>query len=460
MPAIRLDADGNFTYQHAKWVIIYNKDYSKLRERDGCASFGDLPAVETDCLNVKQGIKELGARDEDIIEIANGQRTDIMKMFQQINRECITKYSVDQSNTLVFIYYAGHGIMNNYTEMVLNNNDAGNLKFRVPIEKQMRIIATNPGTFVLGVLDCCRENFVLSTRGTGAAVEEEEEIESYCNLFITHGCAPSTTVDAMSTISKKYFEKLRSFAKADGTVIIPGRMGTWTPGNNGEHFMKYSNDLKLQFNGFSGSVSLNNNANSAAADAQAAMEAQRLAHEQEMQRMRQQLEMQEMQQKLAAQQAAAAKKANPDQEFIDKWKTPQTIPPHNPGLNPYWGAIEGGWIAVWFMCPHHIKQAWRAHEDRYETDLKFQAEHNQKFWNCFARFKDGAGAIHKNHQWIGFCKALGAAELDNGTLTDHQNYERWDGMNCWDVTHAGVTFNDYIQWQQHFGRSTKDRRPL
>jgi len=127
-----------------------------------------LPAVDDDAANIRRGIKALGARDEDIIEIVDAQRGPLMKELQQINRKCITQFETDGTNTLVFIYYAGHGIMNNYTEMVCNTADAGNVKWRVPIEKQMRILATNPGTFVLGVLDCCRENFQLEgTRGGG-----------------------------------------------------------------------------------------------------------------------------------------------------------------------------------------------------------------------------------------------------------------------------------------------------
>ena len=70
--------------------------------------------------------------------------------------------------------------MNNYTEAVLNSNKPGNVKLRAPLEKQMRTLATNPGTFVLGILDCCRENFSLTNRGAGGDggdVDEEDEDE-------------------------------------------------------------------------------------------------------------------------------------------------------------------------------------------------------------------------------------------------------------------------------------------
>ena len=87
---IRTDADGYFTYQHAKWVIIFNSDYGELRKKEGFSAFADLPDVEQDAINIKRGIKELGARDEDIIEFRNVERMPLMKELQQINRACIT----------------------------------------------------------------------------------------------------------------------------------------------------------------------------------------------------------------------------------------------------------------------------------------------------------------------------------------------------------------------------------
>ena len=58
-------------YQHAKWIIIRNKTYDVLRTKEGCHGFADLPAVDDDALNVKRGIIELGALEEDIIELVD-----------------------------------------------------------------------------------------------------------------------------------------------------------------------------------------------------------------------------------------------------------------------------------------------------------------------------------------------------------------------------------------------------
>ena len=68
---IKTDSDGNFVCDHFKWVIIRNKNYGELRKKEGCEAFSDLPAVDQDAINIRRGIKSLGARDEDIIEIVD-----------------------------------------------------------------------------------------------------------------------------------------------------------------------------------------------------------------------------------------------------------------------------------------------------------------------------------------------------------------------------------------------------
>jgi len=195
-------------------------------------------------INVKAGIMNLGAQAQDIIEIHDADFPKLSQLFRLLNTEVTARWENERALTLIFVYYAGHGVMENYTYAMLNDCK----KIRYPIEKQMRNLGINPGVFVLGVLDCCRENFQQLSRGTGQAEPvEEEDLSHYRNMFITHGCAPNSGVDARSTISVEYFKKLSQFAKPDGSVIIPGRMTTWMPGNGGEHVPIHQNELKLTF---------------------------------------------------------------------------------------------------------------------------------------------------------------------------------------------------------------------
>ena len=56
-------------------------------------------------------------------------------------------------NTLLFVYYAGHGMMDNYTYSVLN----GGRRYKYPLEKMLRTAAKMNGSYIIAAFDCCRE---------------------------------------------------------------------------------------------------------------------------------------------------------------------------------------------------------------------------------------------------------------------------------------------------------------
>ena len=53
--------------------------------------------------------------------------------------------------------------MQNLTFALLNDADARRPRF--PLETFLRNLGMNPGAFVIGVFDCCREKFVEASRG-------------------------------------------------------------------------------------------------------------------------------------------------------------------------------------------------------------------------------------------------------------------------------------------------------
>ena len=57
----------------------------------------------------------------------------------------------------MYIYYAGHGMMKNYTYAVLN---AAEGKKVYPLEALIRNLAKIKQSYVVGVFDCCREEFL------------------------------------------------------------------------------------------------------------------------------------------------------------------------------------------------------------------------------------------------------------------------------------------------------------
>lgn len=83
-------------------------------------------------------------------------------------------------NTLFFIYFSGHGAMDNMTKAILN----GPKQF--PLEAQVRALSITEGCYVIAVFDCCREQLNSGTKGSGQPVYEEGKQ----NLIMTFGCKP------------------------------------------------------------------------------------------------------------------------------------------------------------------------------------------------------------------------------------------------------------------------------
>lgn len=131
-------------------------------------------------------------------------------------------------NTLVYVYYAGHGVMDNTTYCVLNGAKM------YPLEKMLRSFAKADGSYILAVFDCCREKLLQAvSRGLGAGQEFDEDsptlgapIDCQENLIMTFGCRPSDGVPAKSTIATNYFKYMRRSANklptGDRVIVLPG----------------------------------------------------------------------------------------------------------------------------------------------------------------------------------------------------------------------------------------------
>ena len=58
--------ESNIRPSHFRWIIIKNKSYDHMRTYERYGSFKDLPQVDADAENVKNGIIEMGGKEEDI----------------------------------------------------------------------------------------------------------------------------------------------------------------------------------------------------------------------------------------------------------------------------------------------------------------------------------------------------------------------------------------------------------
>ena len=109
-------------------------------------------------------------------------------------KDC-NKNHKEQKKTLVFIYFAGHGIMLNGSAVLLNGRSV-----YFSLEQMARALANSPGTYVMVQFDCCREEvspdkwqkeeIKLETGGVarGEGGLTLEELKTTSNLIITYGC--------------------------------------------------------------------------------------------------------------------------------------------------------------------------------------------------------------------------------------------------------------------------------
>ena len=93
----------------------------------------------------------------------------------------------------------------NMTQLVLNDTSKNKTFYKM--ENVARIISETPGSYVIVVFDCCRENLNdPKYRNGGDVIEQESDPTAYRNLILINGCPPNKAVDAKSTISTAIFE--------------------------------------------------------------------------------------------------------------------------------------------------------------------------------------------------------------------------------------------------------------
>ena len=111
-----------FTPDYRVFVLLGNADYGNRRKDEGYAGFCDLPAVYNDLDNMRQGLKDkLGAQDSEITELRDADFARISATLQSTNERIILNWAQGKKKTLVLVYYAGHGVMKNFTNIVCND---------------------------------------------------------------------------------------------------------------------------------------------------------------------------------------------------------------------------------------------------------------------------------------------------------------------------------------------------
>jgi len=121
-----------------------------------------------------------------------------------------------------FIYYSGHGLI--VDGMTVGNTTLG---IRVPLEANLRKLAIRPNSYVISLLDCCREvqRTPVVTKGQGDSVPEKIAGQ-YC---IIHAVGPSKSAVAVRKSVKDLSEVTKDFLQVmnSAKLTFPACLQQW-----------------------------------------------------------------------------------------------------------------------------------------------------------------------------------------------------------------------------------------
>ena len=116
-------------------------------------------------------------------------------------RKILTTNSENETDTLIVIYYAGHGVMlKNENNMVVLESEEKNRFYN--LEAQSRALSSFKRSYIISIFDCCREYMApldQNTRGLGKDEDEYDPVDqkylhSDTNFIQINGCPPNKFV--------------------------------------------------------------------------------------------------------------------------------------------------------------------------------------------------------------------------------------------------------------------------
>ena len=121
-----------FIPERCYWIIIKNKNYEVLAQDPHWSAFANIPNVDQDAINAKNGFMSLGASIADITTVEDASFADLKSLFSGMQRKVIQNWA-GQQKSLIFVYYAGHGIMDNTVFAVCNGGPRAS-KYIYPLQ--------------------------------------------------------------------------------------------------------------------------------------------------------------------------------------------------------------------------------------------------------------------------------------------------------------------------------------
>ena len=115
----------------------------------------NIPSAEKDAENVKENLTKFGFTPDEIFEVAHPKKEHMIDMKSKIEKK-IAYCEREDKKVFVFVYFAGHGYMNDKHKTCIMLNDANPESNFFILEQKVRSYALSPHLYILAVFDCCR----------------------------------------------------------------------------------------------------------------------------------------------------------------------------------------------------------------------------------------------------------------------------------------------------------------
>ena len=115
--------------------------------------------MKADIKLFKENIQVYGFDDDgqDIVKKMNLSVDKVKKVFLGYQRK-INDNASQGKNTLTIVYYGGHGMMkDDHSQIVMPDSEKVTPLY--DLEARLRSLGSLPGSFVIGIFDCCRDAF-------------------------------------------------------------------------------------------------------------------------------------------------------------------------------------------------------------------------------------------------------------------------------------------------------------
>ena len=112
----------------------------------------------------------------------------------------------------------------NHSQIVMSDREKETPLY--DLEGRLRSLGSLPGSFVIGIFDCCRDAFDQTifppVESRGAPSDKTEYlVEQGQNVFLIFGCQPKKGVPAESRIVPQFFEIIEGAKDDIGSILLP-----------------------------------------------------------------------------------------------------------------------------------------------------------------------------------------------------------------------------------------------